>query len=50
MLGAPYPLQIEYTIFVPSEHKNKALKSLNGRFVYELNSGTLPGKEKCYQK
>jgi hypothetical protein len=42
MAGAPYPLQVDYTIFCPSEHKHKALKSVSGKFVYELNGGVLP--------
>ena len=42
MPGAPYPLLVSYTIFDGKDKCDKSLKSMSGRFVYELNSGTAP--------
>jgi len=40
MHGAPYPIEVSYTIFKKSSLKQE--KSLSGRFVYEINTGTIP--------
>jgi hypothetical protein len=42
MPGAPYPVLFNYTISEECNKKSKVLESMSGRFVFELNSGTLP--------
>ena len=39
MPGSPYPVIFNYTIFKKGQN---GLKSLSGKFIYEINSGTLP--------
>jgi hypothetical protein len=43
MPGSPYPVLCEFTIFEKDNWgHHKSLDSFSGKFVYELNSGTLP--------
>lgn len=42
MPGAPYPVLFNFTISDKCNKKGKALESMSGRFIFEINSGTLP--------
>lgn len=41
--GSKYPIIVSYSIYSNTNNSNDlSLKSINGQFIYELNSGTLP--------
>lgn len=42
MPGSPYPVEVVYTISDKEKCDIDSLKSMTGRFVYEVPSGTLP--------
>ena len=42
MPGAPFSIQVNYTILRKNNRPNTSFRSMSGVFVYQLNSGTLP--------